>query len=94
MSLWKMVNGGRGFTITATSSLTRCAEVMATKKITFVERWAREQVARGSDWLSESGEDKVEVPERGRFTCNGESIQKAMKEAGGGWVCEDREPIH
>lgn len=32
----------------AASSLTRHAEVM-TRKITFMERWAKEQVARGSN---------------------------------------------
>lgn len=37
-----------GSTIMATSSLTNCAQVMATKKIIFMERWVREQVARGS----------------------------------------------
>lgn len=35
-------------TIVAASSLTHCAEVLATRKINFMERWAREQIARCS----------------------------------------------
>lgn len=42
LSLWKTVKDW-----SATSSLTHHAEVTATKKITFMERWAREQVASG-----------------------------------------------
>lgn len=46
LSLRNIVNGGSA--IIAANSLTCLVDVMATKKITFIERWVSEPTARGS----------------------------------------------
>lgn len=80
--------------IMAANSLMRHAEVMATKKIVFMEvnKGAGHQGFKG--WLSEDGEKKTEVPGRGRFPHRGKSIEETAEEVGGSWMRENGEPIY
>lgn len=76
----------------ATSSLTCLVEVMVTKKITFIERWVREQVARDLKGRPcEGREDETEVLRGGGLPHSWEGVELSTEKEGGGRVSEDGE---
>lgn len=69
--------------------------MMAIKKITYIESWAREQITREIEGRPGEGrEDEVKVPREGRLPNQWEDVEETMKELDSGWVANGREDIY